>query len=344
MSERLRCGVLLTNTGTPAAPTKREIKRFLGRFLMDKRIAPGNRFFWWMLLHGHILPLRGKRNVARYETIWTEEGNPSTVAHEKLVWGLNRAFQQDPDYDVVVACSFNYSDPDTLEGLRFLKEQDCEQVFILPLYPQSAYSTTGSAYDAVGRATSKLKWDVPCHLIDNYYDNSSYIRALAASIKHAGFNVDSNDRLLFSFHSIPLNDIENGDTYELQTSSSSLAIAGELGLGQKRWTIGYQCRFDRGREWLKPNTMDILDRWAEAGEGRVFVVCPGFAADCLETLHDVMFEQKPHYLEKRTAAGRDVAEDEFVYVPCLGRSKAHVTVLKYILDPYLKEPVDVESH
>ncbi|MGI6105003.1 MAG: ferrochelatase [Raoultibacter sp.] len=337
MDRRPTCGILLANTGSPQAPTKREIKRFLGRFLMDRRIAPTNRVFWWLLLHLHILPLRGKRNVGRYEEIWTDEGNPLLVAQQRLAWGLQKAYESDPTKSIAVTCGMNYSSPDTLEGIKHLKEIGCEQILVLPLYPQSAYSTTGSVYDAVERVSSKLKLTTPCDLIDNYYDNSTYIRAIAASIKHAGFNVDSDDRLLFSFHSIPLIDIENGDTYEPQTSSSSLSIAGELGIDRKRWTIGYQCRFDKGREWLKPDSRDILSRWAESSGGRVFVVCPGFAIDCLETLFDVEREYRTHYLNACRAAGKQVSEHDFIYVPCLDKSKAHVRVLKDVLDPYLEE-------
>ena len=344
MSERQRYGVLLANTGSPSAPNKREIKRFLGRFLMDKRIAPGNRFFWRLLLYGHILPLRGKRNLARYEAIWQKDGNPFYVTHEKLVSGLNKTLNQHFDCDLVVSCGFSFSDPDITKSMHYLQKQGCKQVLILPLYPQSAHSTTGSVYDAIERASAKLKWDVECHLIDNYYDNSTYIRALAASVLHAGFDINSNDRILFSYHSIPLADIERGDTYDLQVQSTSFAVAKELGLNEAQWALSYQCRFDRGREWLKPYTNDVLSMWASKAQGRVFIICPGFAVDCLETLYDVLLEQKPHYLDACRAADRDANDEDFVYVPCLDKSKAHLSVLKDVLTPYIEEMCDDEKN
>ena len=208
---------------------------------------------------------------------------------------------------------------------------------MLPLYPQSAYSTTGAVSDGVKRALRKARWDVPCDIIDNYHDDPTYIRAIAASIEHAGFQPDADDKVLFSFHSIPLADIETGDTYELQTGASSLAVAGELGIDRNRWTIGYQCRFDKGREWLSPFTRDVLARWAEAGVGRVFFVCPNFAVDCLETLYDIEHELKPHYFDCLRKAGQTPDARSFLYVPCLDRSRAHLKVLADVLHPYLKE-------
>lgn len=337
MSDQPTYGILLANTGTPSAPTKKAIKKFLGRFLMDKRIAPMNRVFWWILLHTRILPVRGKKNVAKYEAIWTEEGSPFTIGHDKLVSGLNAVFRETGRPDVLVRCGFCYGNPDIHAAMMQLKEAGCKKLIVLPLYPQSAHSTTGAVHDAVEKAQAKLKWDVSCHFIDNYHDNPTYTKALAASIKHAGFRVDSDDRLVFSFHSIPLKDIEAGDTYELQTGASSLQIASELDLERKRWTIGYQCRFDKAREWLTPFTVNTLSRWAEAGTGRVFYVCPGFSVDCLETLFDVGHEMEPHFRRACEEAGHPCEPDSFVYVPCLDRSKAHVKVLKSVLDPYIEE-------
>ena len=332
---RNRCGVLLVNTGTPPEPKPHAVRKYLARFLMDRRIAPMNRAAWWLVLHLFILPKRGRASAEKYAKIWTDEGSPFAVAHERLRAGLADAFERE-GVDAAVCCGMSYSDPSVLDCVRELKEKGCSRLVVLPLYPQSAYSTTGSVSDSVERALQKARWDVPCAFVDNYHDHATYIRAIAASIKHAGFQVDSDDKVLFSFHSIPLSDIEAGDTYELQTSASSLQIASELGIDRNRWTIGYQCRFDKGREWLTPYTSDVLDRWAEAGVNRVFFVCPNFAVDCLETLYDIEYELKPQYFERIREAGRRPAGDSLVYVPCLDRSRAHLKVLLDVLQPYMK--------
>ncbi len=227
--EGKRSGVLLVNTGTPTVPKPRAVRKYLAKFLMDKRIAPMNRAGWWFVLHLFILPKRGRASAEKYQKIWTDEGSPFTIAHQKLEAGLGAAFE-DEGLDVAVRCAMSYSDPSVLDCVRELKGAGCTRLIVLPLYPQSAYSTTGSVSDSVERALKKARWNVPCDFVDNYHDDPTYIRAIAASIEHAGFKVDSDDKVLFSYHSIPLVDIEAGDTYELQTGATSLQVARELGI------------------------------------------------------------------------------------------------------------------
>ena len=181
-----------------------------------------------------------------------------------------------------------------------------------------------------------------------------YQKAIAAAIRNAGFDPDSDDQLLFSFHSVPLNDLEAGDNYELQVGSSSLGIANQLGLDRRRWTIGYQCQFDKGRQWLTPFSRDILAGRAENNQGeRIFIVCPNFAIDCLETIYDVQQHFIPEYLAAKrdfdlygqrrdndgaqSCIGAIGESEDIVYVPCLNATKAHVKVLAKVLEPYLQE-------
>lgn len=337
--ERERFGVLLVNTGTPDEPKPRAVRKYLGKFLMDRRIAPMNRACWWLILHLCILPRRGTVSAGKYAKIWTADGSPFAVAHDRLRSGVEAALRAE-GVDAHVRCGMSYSDPSVLDCLRELKDAGCTRLVVLPLYPQSAHSTTGSVSDSVHAGLARTRWNVPMQFIERYSDNDAYVSAIAASVEAAGFAAEAGDRLLFSFHSIPLKDIEAGDTYELETGSTSLSVAGALGLARTQWTIGYHCRFDKGREWLSPFSRDVLARWAEAGAGRVFVVCPNFAVDCLETLYDIEFELKPFFLDQACAAGREAAEGDFVYVPCLDRSRAHVNVLANVLRPYVKG----ESH
>ncbi len=198
--------------------------------------------------------------------------------------------------------------------MKELKEEGCTELVVLPMYPQSAFSTTGSVSDGVAKAVRRARFKGDVRLIDGYGEDATYVRAVAASIRNAGFSEESGDRLLFSFHSIPLKDIEAGDTYELQTGATSLAVAGELGLDRRSWTISYQSRFDKGRTWLSPFTRPTLERLAQAAEpgSRLFMVCPNFSVDCLETLYDVPYELEPLYRavlagaegERRRGAGR----------------------------------------
>lgn len=335
-----RCGVLLVNTGTPLSPKPRAVKRYLKRFLMDPRIRPMNAFAWKLILTFFILPKRKRASSKKYREIWDpDDGFYFSVAHKKLQSGLQDALDQ-AECNCLVRCAMNYSEPTVPKALREMKDAGCQRLVVLPLYPQSAHSTTGSVRDNVERSLHKLHWQVPCDVIDNYHDNPTYIKAVAASILNAGFRPQGDDWLLFSYHSIPVKDVEDGDTYELQTGASSLQIASELGIDRRRWTIGYQCRFDKSRDWVSPFTKDVLARWGSVGTPRIFFVCPNFAVDCLETIYDVDKVLKPVYLEAAREAGHQVSSEAFTYVPCLNKSKAHVKVLMSVLAPYVGSGVE----
>lgn len=326
-------GILIANTGTPEAPTPRAVRSYLSKFLMSPRIVPTNRLLWWLILHFAILPKRSKASAERYKRIWTDEGSPLAVAHAKLERALQRRFDEE-GCDYVVATGLSFGAPSMADGLRALREAGCTGVTVVPLFPQSAYSTTGIVHDEVDRALRKLKWDVPCDFIDNYAENETYVNAVAARIVQSGFDPASSDRLVFTYHSIPLSDVEAGDTYELQVGSSSLRIAGALGIDRDRWTIGYQSKFDRSRDWLAPSTDDVLERHAQASVDRLFVVCPGFAVDCLETLLDIAEEGRDRYRSAVERAHGPVERErrDYVYIPALGATKAHVRVIADVIE------------
>ena len=316
-------GIIIANTGTPAAPTKKAVKKYLSRFLMDPRICPMPRPIWWLLLHTVILRKRARASAETYRAIWTAQGSPMAVTYDALERGLAAHYEQQ-GAPVVVRCAMSYGKPTFKKAIKALKEAGCTRLVVLPMYPQSALSTTGSVRDAVARATRRARWKHPVAIVDDYSEHPAYVRAIAASVRNAGFSEEKGDRLLFSYHSIPLKDIEAGDTYELQTGATSLAVAGELGLDRRRWTISYQSRFDKGRTWLSPFTRPTLVRLARAAEpdSRLFMVCPNFAVDCLETLYDIPFELEPLY--RAALVGEAVnAEEEPGALENTGRRAAH---------------------
>ena len=318
-----KVGVIIANTGTPEAPTRKAVKKYLSQFLMDPRICPMPRPVWWTLLHTHILGKRSRASAEKYEKIWTEEGSPLIAITTSLESGLNE-YYADRGLPVMVRAGMSYGKPQIKRVVKELKEAGCTELVVLPMYPQSAFSTTGSVSDGVEKAVRRARFKGDVCLIDGYGENATYVRAVAASIRNAGFSEESGDRLLFSFHSIPLKDIEAGDTYELQTGATSLAVAGELGLDRRSWTISYQSRFDKGRTWLSPFTRPTLVRLAQAAEpgSRLFMVCPNFAVDCLETLYDIPFELEPLY--RAALAGEAVnAEEEPGALENTGRRAAH---------------------
>ena len=338
MVNKQTTGILLANTGTPSAPTPQAVSSYLAQFLSDPRIVPMNRVAWWFILHLFILPNRSRKSAAKYETIWTDKGSPLLAIQEELAHALQQSFQQDGLDHLVVANGMSYGSPSIASALEKLRIAGCKQLYVLPLYPQSAYSTTAVIQDQMQPALAKINWDVDYQLIDHYYDNPRYAQALASSIKEAGFIAGSDDRLFLSFHSEPVKDIQAGDTYPQQCEASSQQVAHALGATPQQWSLSYQCRFDKGRDWLGPFTTQTLDDLAgsQPRADRVFFVCPGFSVDCLETLYDVPSELQPHYEQACASAGRPATEGNFIYVPCLNSRQSHVELLRSVLEPYLQ--------
>lgn len=328
-------GVLLVNTGSPTAPEPAAVKEYLARFLFDPRIRPMNAVGWWLILHLCILPKRSKVSARKYAHIWTEDGSPLVVHQERLARDVEAQLNaNDQPQTVLVRSAMNYSEPSVERALAYLREKGCVSLVVLPLYPQSAHSTTASAHDHVRRALARMKWQVPCRLIDGYHENDAYIKALATAIRTAGFDPANGDELYLSYHSIPLTDVDNGDTYPDQVHATNAALAAELDIDEGRWHTGFQCRFDKGREWLTPFTRDVLSELARREKAhRLFFLCPNFAIDCLETLYDIGYEIAPAYRVQRKAAGLPPAE--FVYVPCLNSSAAHSALIVNVLAPHL---------
>lgn len=355
---RAEIGVIIANTGTPDAPAPKAVKKYLSQFLMDRRIRPLPRLLWWCLLHTVILRRRSRASAAKYQAIWTEDGSPLISYTSSLERGLND-YYQNRQLSVLVRAAMSYGQPSLRMALADLKAAGCEKIIVLPMYPQPAFSTFGSVQDATKKALRKERYKGEVVYIEGYAEDPIYVRAIAASIRKAGFDENKGDRLLFSYHSIPLKDIEAGDTYELETGATSLAVASNLSLNRRSWTISYQSRFDKGRTWLSPFTRPTLVRLAQAAQdnSRLFMVCPNFSVDCLETLYDIPFELEPLY--RAALAGESVdADDEpgaventglrstsfmmdpqasvsddeaFIYVPCLNKSKAHIKVLTHVL-------------
>ncbi len=237
--------------------------------------------------------------------------------------------------EVLARSAMSFGQPSVYDVFAELKDAGCTQLLVLPLYPQTAFATTKVAEDIAQEAYARLAWDVPYTFIAGYHLNPRYLDAISTSIQEAGFKCNSSDRLLFSFHSIPLSDIEKGDTYEQQIEATCLHIAETLGIARERWTIGYQSRFDNA-QWLSPMTSDIAADWATGDDSRVFVVCPGFSVDCLETMYDIKQVLEPRFLQQRKRAGYSADPDQFHFVPCLNSSDAHLEVICDVLRPYLE--------
>ena len=322
-----RTGIILANTGTPDSPAPEDVRNYLEQFLSNPRIVPMNKRAWWLILHLFILPSRKNSSGEKYKTIWTDEGFAFIRDHKTLAYAVQQAYNAS-GADVAVECAMSFGNPSIENVMRRLHDIGCERLIVLPLYPQNAFSQASIVTDAVELHAPSTGWQDAYEFIDDYSSNEAYLAAIADSIQKAGFDTD-RDRLLMSFHSIPRTDVERGDTYGTNVRLTCLDIARRLGLDDKSWAQAYQSRFDKGRAWLGPFTGEVLQKLAEEEfDGRLFVVCPNFSVDCLETYYDIDNIMRNAWAELHRGRGDC---PEFVYVPCLGASEAHVNVIMDVL-------------
>lgn len=333
-----KLGIILGNTGTPASPKPDDVEAYLQKFLMDPHVRPMPKILWSALLHFKILPKRKFSSAAKYESIWTSEGSPLIFHQRKLAARLQQRLEEMAQKgtvpaNIMVRSAMSYSEPSFHMVLQEMKEHDIGRIILIPLYPQSNFSSTNAVVDAFRHALKQMKWDPEIAIVNHYADQKAYIKAIAQSIRDAGFDPASNDRLVMSFHSIPQKDVRNGDTYPEQTEATHVAVAKELGMRPEQIAYGMQCVFGGHPErWVGPLTRDILSTWSHQDFGRVFIVLPGFAVDCLETIYDVNQDFVP--LFRRLSDGKVL--HEVIRVPCLNESDAHVNVLCAVLKPYIQ--------
>ena len=311
-------GVLLANLGTPDAPDTGSVRRYLAEFLWDPRGVEMSRPLWWAILHGIILRVRPSRSAAAYRSVWTEEGSPLLTNARAQAAGLQQALDREAPGRFRVALGMRYGEPDIAGAIDELLDAGATRLAVLPAYPQYSGTTTGSVFDAVAAALTRRRWVPALHLRSSYHDHPDFVAAVAASIREHWQSHGEPDRLLFSFHGIPRRYFLAGDPYHCQCHATARLVCEALGLDEARWALAFQSRVGR-EEWLRPYTDETLEQWGREGAGTVHVVCPGFSADCLETLEEIAVENRDRYLE---AGGTG-----FEYIPALNDRGDHVAAL-----------------
>ena len=311
-------GILVTNLGTPDAPTPGAVRRYLAEFLSDPRVVEVPRLVWWAILHGVILRIRPKRSAAAYKKIWTVEGSPLLVIAKRQTMALQEILTQRHAGRINVALGMRYGNPSIRDGLERLRTAGVRRVLVLPLYPQYSATTTGSTFDAISDVLRTWRWLPELRFISHYHDHPLYIRALALSIRSFWQEHGPAERLLFSFHGIPKRYFDAGDPYYCECQKTARLVAEELELPQDRWAVAFQSRLGR-EEWLTPYADHLIREWASTGTSSLEVLCPGFSADCLETLEEMAIQNRELFL---SAGG-----SSFHYIPALNDDPHHIDAL-----------------
>lgn len=315
-----KTGILLANLGTPDAPTPGAVKRYLRQFLSDKRVVDTSRLLWWPLLRGVILPIRSPRVAKLYQSVWMEEGSPLMVYSRRQQQALAARLPDTP-----VALGMSYGSPSLASAVDDLLAQGVKHIVVLPLYPQYSCSTVAAVWDELARILAKRRAIPGISFIRDYAEHPDYIHALAASVR-ASFAVHGEpDLLLLSYHGIPQRYANQGDDYPQRCRDTTRELVSALGLPPERVMMTFQSRF--GREpWLTPYTDETLKMLGEKGTKHIQVLCPGFAADCLETLEEIAVQNREIFLE---AGGK-----QYEYIPALNADAAHIEMMVNLTAPY----------
>jgi ferrochelatase len=320
-------GVLLVNLGSPDAPTTAAVRRYLSEFLWDPRVVEIPRPLWWLILHAVVLRLRPSRSAHAYQRVWTDEGSPLLVISQAQARALQKALTAHYGDQIHVALAMRYGNPSIKAGLAQLRAAKARRIVILPLYPQYSAATTGTVFDAVSAELKTWRWVPELRFITHYHDDDGYLKALADSIRESWQQHGQAERLLFSFHGMPKRTLLLGDPYYCHCQKTARLVAERLGLSQEQWQLTFQSRFGRA-EWLQPYTDKTLREWVKQGIKNVDVVCPGFSADCLETLEEIAMQNKEAFL----ASGGE----RLHYISALNERPDHIAALVDLLESHIQ--------
>ncbi|CAI8238857.1 MAG: Ferrochelatase [Marinobacterium sp. xm-d-530] len=322
-SQKDKIGILVTNLGTPDAPTPKALKRYLKEFLWDPRVVEVPRPIWWMVLNFIILNIRPKRSAEAYSTVWTDEGSPLLTHTKNQAEAIRNHFESLYGDRVVVDFAMRYGNPSIESVLDSMQEAGVRKLVVLPLYPQYSASTTASTFDAVASDFQKRRLIPDFRFIQQYADEPAYIEAVADKIDAHWAEHGRADKLIFSYHGVPKRYLLNGDPYHCQCHKTTRLIANRLGLKEGEYMTCFQSRFGR-EEWLKPYTDETLKSLPSQGVKSVQVVCPGFSSDCLETIEEIGEENREYFEE---AGG-----ERYEYIEALNSDPSHISMLCGLID------------
>ncbi|HVZ03380.1 ferrochelatase [Hyphomicrobium sp.] len=317
-----RIGVLLLNLGTPDGTGYWPMRRYLKEFLSDERVIEEPRWKWWPILNLIILTVRPGRKGKDYETIWNKEKNESPIKTITRSQAEQLAERLKDHKNIVVDWAMRYANPTTESRILALKEQGCDRILLLPLYPQYAAATTATACDHAFRALMKMRWQPAVRTAPSYHDDPAYIDALARSIQKSLAKLDFEpEKIIATFHGMPQKYLAKGDPYHCQCQKTSRLLREKLAVAPERWLTTFQSRFGND-PWLQPYTDKTVESLAKSGTKSIALVAPGFSADCLETLEELDRENR-HIFESNGG-------EKFAYLSALNDSPEGIDVIEAI--------------
>ncbi|MGV7207854.1 ferrochelatase [Oxalobacteraceae bacterium A2-2] len=321
-----RSAIVLVNLGTPDAPTRSAVRRYLKQFLSDPRVVEIPRAIWWCILHLIILPFRSGQSAKKYASIWTEDGSPLRINTAAQAQGLRAVLGQRGHDDLTVAMAMRYGSPALPDVLAKLKADGHQRILVLPAYPQYSGTTTGSIYDAVFQHYGSVRNIPELRLVRNYHDHEAYIDALRQSVLAYWEQHGRGEKLLLSFHGVPKRTLLLGDPYHCECLKTARLLAASLKLRPDQCLVTFQSRFGKA-EWLQPYTAPTVAQLARDGVKNLDILCPGFTSDCLETLEEIAMEVRHEFLSN---GGK-----QFHYIPCLNDNPAWIRGLGEIAEQHL---------
>ncbi len=322
----LKTGILLTNLGTPEAPTADALRTYLREFLSDPRVVEIPRLIWMIILHGIILRVRPAKSAKLYKSIWTEQGSPLMAISVEQTEKVREKLSKQYGDQVVVDLAMRYGKKNIGQALKNFQQQGVNNIIVLPLYPQYAGPTTGSTFDAMVKEVQTWRWIPNIHFLSSYHDHPLYIRALANSIKEDFEQHGKPDKLVLSYHGMPKLFHTQGDPYFCFCAKTTRLVIEALGLEKADYVMTFQSRFGKA-EWLQPYTDATLEALPSEGSKNVAIISPAFSADCLETLEELESENREIFM--------DAGGESYRYIPALNTRDDHIDAIVAMLEKEL---------
>ena len=322
-----KTGILLINLGTPDSTKWWDIRKYLKEFLSDKRVIEVNPVLWQIILNLFILTFRPSKTAKAYKKIWMKKQNMSPLRYFTKIQTTNLR-KRIKDELVETDYAMRYGNPSIKSKLVELKSKGCQEIIVLPLYPQYAAATTATVCDEVYRTLMQMRWQPSLQIIPHYESEPLYIDALAKSIKKTLKKIKwIPDIIVASYHGIPQKYFDKGDPYHCYCQKTTRLLTEHIKIDIPIITT-FQSRFGP-EEWLKPYTDETIDNLPEEGKKKILVICPGFASDCVETLEEISIEAKESFFEN--------GGQKFLTVPCLNDDKEHIDLFEFLVNKYLSK-------